>query len=227
MGYDQAETMIEYGPAPVWTAGTRSDSGIAPWTNHRLAFDSHTVPAHAGSHLTGAARRSGSSLQTLALSASSHALGGGNAWIQSNVTSHVYGMTLSPHTALRLTFQVEVNSSLTVQPTLDDSGYAGSTVRIDFTSVGEFEDAVQSHLLYHAVDGVTEFGTAGTQFVTIDFTNASDIPDNSILSLVANAYSFAPAAPVPEPSSYTMLAAGLGMLGAVGALRRRRPLRPI
>ncbi|NHZ96017.1 PEP-CTERM sorting domain-containing protein [Massilia sp. CCM 8734] len=217
--YQQATTRISYGPQRGQPSASMSDSGLMPWTNHHLDFDSTALPEHQGAHLAGTTRRTGTSLETLDLSVASSARGTGSNWVESTLSSYVHGMALSPHTALRLTFDVDVQSTVDPKQSVWDNGWASSFVLIEFVASLGTGDFVDSHLIRHTIDGPNVWGGAGPRTVAVDFTNTRDTVIWTHLKLWGNANSAAPAAPIPEPSRYAMLAVGLGL---IGLLRLRR-----
>lgn len=65
-------------------------------------------------------------------------------------------------------------------------------------------------------------GTAGSRVVTLTLTNPDDVAIETRLTLNAGAFSSAGSPlPIPEPSTYAMLAAGLGVIGMLGRSRQR------
>jgi hypothetical protein len=220
--YQQANTSINYGPRREQPSGGMSETGLMPWANHQLDFDSSALPDHQGAHLTGASRRTGTSLETLDLSISSSAQGTGSNWVESTISSSVHDMLLSPHTALRLTFDVDVQSTVDPKQSVWDNGWGSSFFYIEFVALLGTGDFVKTHFVRHGIDGPDVRGEAGLRTVVVDFTNTRDTPIHTYLHIFGEANSAAPANPIPEPSSYAMLAVGLGVIG----LLRQRRLRP-
>ncbi len=80
---------------------------------------------------------------------------------------------------------------------------------------------------YVNLDGVSFDLVSGMQvnlFYSSDYGAAGKYPASSILAFFLNGtVSVSPLAPVPEPETYAMLLAGLGLLGVLARRRKHRP----
>lgn len=222
--YDYARTSIKYGPNRRQPSGSMTDNGHLPWGDHQLDYDSAAVPGHQGAHMSATTRYSGTSLETLNMSATSSAQGFGSNWAESNLIAHVYDMVLSPHTALSLTFDIDLLSTVDPKQSILDNGWASSYFSIEFVKSLPTGNLLDMYVVRHLLDGLSVVGEAGPRTIVIDVTNTGDTYLNTYMRLNGSASSAPPANPVPEPSSYAMLASGLGVLGLLHRRSRRRAL---
>lgn len=222
--YDYARTSITYGPDRHHLSGGMTDDGHLPWGNHQLDYDSAAVPGHQGARMSATTRYSGTSLETLDMSAASSAQGFGSNWTESTVSAHINDMVLSPHTALRLTFDIDLLSTVDPKQSVLDNGWASSYFSIEFVRSLPTGNYLEMYVVRHLLAGLSVVGEAGLKTIVIDVTNTGDTYLNTYMRLNGSASSATPANPVPEPSSYAMLAAGLGVIGLLQRRSRRRSL---
>ena len=221
--YNSVTAYLTGSPTAFGDGTVIGEHGVEPWSAIDIAFDSNQLPTPYPSHMTGAVRNSGTSLTTLDISATSSALGTNGATGSASFTTNIYSMLLSPHTALTLTFNLTLQSLIgpLADPLMPGQGVSTANIDVEGGTGSGYVDQLTRY--YHAAgQQVTNPGTEGTQLVTISLANMSDDVAGVRLGLSGNAFvSAGTINAIPEPSTYAMLAAGLGLIGALRVRRRK------
>jgi hypothetical protein len=132
-----------------------------------------------------------------------------------------FSLTVLPHTQVVFSGRADVQVSTTTQPdqAFDNSdlmiAHAGFELKQNFSTVAFDEATIQCKTAASS----SPCSLSDQRWVSISFSNAGDTAVNALLSTYAYVWGDTTATvPVPEPGTWTLMAAGLGVLG----LRSRR-----
>lgn len=180
----------------------------------------YQAPAGGLERFTAAGRILGSTLPELQVNTSASAtgnqqLGAGRA------SAQIWDrFTLSPNTGLSVTFDLTANSALGGPAGM---GGARSWAVVEFT--GDSFPSQDFNQSYRVGFGSPDQGTAGTITPTFNLTSdGSELLVTMRISAgsVGSNYNNNLPPPIPEPETYAMLLAGLGLVGASAARRRKQ-----
>lgn len=186
-----------------------------PWQ----AVSTSTALNDGAASLSASGAVSGSSLEELAITVKADADNpDGVTWAYGRASASL-DFRLSPNTALSLSFDLNVNST---HPGVDAPGASESSIWASFGTWNDAQPYSENFRLSHALgaDRYDAIGAAGSKTFVAQLASGAQARD---LHFFVHASASTLTSPVPEPSTYGMMLAGLALVGAAARRKRKQP----